>query len=168
MRTLGSKPSGRLGLIAGRIMNLIHSSSYKKIIHRYIADKCKEPSERIILDIGCGGGISVKLFSNLKGIKKAIGIDYSDDMIKLSKQCNKTGIAEGAVEIIKADVSDLPFDDNSFDIITAFDTINFWLDHKKAIEQIFRTLGVEGLFFIVNVYPKAGSAAYNKVKWRKL
>ena len=93
-------------------------------------------------------------------------MDYSEDMIKLSKKTNKSGTEKGIVEIIQADVSALPFSDSSFDIITAFDTVNFWPDHIQALSEIFRTLKEGGLFFIINAYPKAGTKWHEFVKFK--
>ena len=166
MEKIGSKPSGLPGFFTGKIMNLIHSSAYKKIINQYIADYCKDPDQKTVLDIGCGGGISVKLFSSLGGIRKVTGIDYSEDMVRLSKRFNKEEILEGSVEILKADVSELPFKNGTFDIISAFDTINFWPDHKNAIAEIVRSLKSNGIFFIINAYPKAGTKWHEFVTFK--
>ena len=82
------------------------------------------------------------------------------------KKVNKRKIIDGSVEILNADVSNLPFDNNSFDIISAFDTINFWPDYKKAISEIRRTLKNNGVFFIINAYPKEGTKWYDFVKFK--
>ncbi|MDC7125935.1 MAG: class I SAM-dependent methyltransferase [Spirochaetales bacterium] len=166
METIGSRPTGFLGKIAGKLMNTIHSSAYKKIIDSYIIRHCGHSKLKTALDIGCGGGVAVKLLSDIDGIKKTIGVDYSDDMVNLSRDFNKKGIAKGIVEIQNADVSALPFEDNYFDIITAFDTINFWPDHKKAISEIKRTLKENGAFFIINAYPKEGTKWHEFVKFK--
>ncbi|MBN1892450.1 MAG: class I SAM-dependent methyltransferase, partial [Clostridiales bacterium] len=73
---------------------------------------------------------------------------------------------EGRVDIVKANVADLPFDPGTFDVAVAFDTVNFWQDHEKAIEQIMRALKNGGRFFIINAYPKEGTKWYDFVKFK--
>jgi ubiquinone/menaquinone biosynthesis C-methylase UbiE len=164
--TVGSKPMGLKGFIAGKIMNLIHAGFYRKIINEIIIKNISNHEEINVLDIGCGGGTSIKSFSNNSSVKKVYGIDYSEDMVNLSKKLNQKKINTGSVEIEVADVSKLPFANDSFDIITAFDTINFWPDQKKAILEIFRTIKLGGSFFIINAFPKEGTKWFDFVKYK--
>ena len=106
-------------------MNLIHAGFYKKIINKFIIPNTNHSSEITVLDIGCGGGTTVKSFSCNPSVLKTCGIDYSEDMVKLSRKVNQKKIDNNNVEILEADVSKIPYENNSFDIITAFDTINF-------------------------------------------
>lgn len=89
MKTVGSKPMGFKGLLAGKIMNLIHAGFYRKIINEIIILSKSNLSEIIVLDIGCGGGTSIKSLSNHKLITKVYGIDYSEDMVNLSRRLNQ-------------------------------------------------------------------------------
>lgn len=117
--TVGSKPIGLKGLIAGKIMNLIHIKLYSEIIEKYIL-MSNEISEGLkVLDIGCGG-IAVKIFSRGLGVIKVYGIDYSSEMVSLSKRVNRKRLEDGTVEIIKADVSDIPLNASSIDIVTYY------------------------------------------------
>ena len=166
METIGSKPDGWLGKIAGIMMNTIHSSAYRKIINNHISNTISDFNNKTVLDIGCGGGISVKLFSDLYESNKVVGIDYSEEMVQLASKLNRRKIDSGKVEILNADVSKLPFADLSFDLITAFDTVNFWPDHEKAISEVIRVLKPDGVFFIINAYPKEGSKWYDFVKFK--
>jgi ubiquinone/menaquinone biosynthesis C-methylase UbiE len=88
------------------------------------------------------------------------------DMVNLSKRVNKSGIKKGTVDILQSDVKNLPYSDNYFDVISAFDTISFWDDIDSAINEIRRVLKPKGRFFIVNGYPKEGSKWYEVVKFK--
>ena len=166
LKTIGSNPLGLKGLLAGKIMNIIHAGFYRNIINEIIIPYEKNLSEINILDIGCGGGTSIKSFSKHPSVKKVFGIDYSEDMVKLSYKLNQKKISSGNVDIKLADVSKLPFENNSFEIITAFDTINFWPDQKMAISEILRTLKQDGCFFIINAFPKEGTKWFDFVKYK--
>ena len=103
-------------------------------------------SDDVILDVGCGGGINVKRMA--KSAKKVYGIDYSIESVKLSKEVNEKLIDEGKVEIIEGNVKSLPFEDNTFDIVTAFETVYFWPDIEKCFAEVKRVLKPGGIFLI--------------------
>lgn len=81
--------------------------------------------EDIVLGIGCGGGVNVKRFS--KEAKKVYGVDYSSLSCQRSSQLNAEEITQNKVEIIEASVSDLPFEDETFDVITVLKLFIFGL-----------------------------------------
>ncbi len=164
--TIGSRPNGLTGAIAGKLMNIVHYGFYKNIINKHVITAIKSTNQITVLDVGCGGGVSVKIFANSPVIKKIYGIDYSDDMVELSRKFNSKEISDKKAEVLIADVSELPFNENHFDIITAFDTINFWPNHKQAISEILRILKKGGSFFIINSYPKEGTKWYDFVKFK--
>jgi ubiquinone/menaquinone biosynthesis C-methylase UbiE len=166
LQTTGSKPIGIKGKIAGRIMNLIHSKYYRKVINKQLLPKVNKENSVTILDIGCGGGITISIFSSLLKNAKIYGIDNSVDMVSLSKKANKAGIINGKIDIVQGDVSRLPYVNNHFDIVTAFDTISFWNDIEKSLFEIKRVLKFDGIFLIVNGYPKEGTKWWNFVKFK--
>lgn len=166
METTGSKPVGLKGRLAGVIMNLIHASQYKKIIQKYLVEDIDTSDELSVLDIGCGGGKVVNIFSSLIKRVKIFGIDHSPDMVNLSQKINKNGINNGMIEIVQGDVKKLPYPNDSFNIVTAFDTISFWNDFNDSINEIKRVLKQDGIFLIVNGYPKVGTKWYDFVKFK--
>ena len=99
-----------------------------------------------ILDVGCGGGININRMA--KDAKKVYGIDYSIESVKLSREVNEKLIDNGQVEIHEGNVKDLPFEDNTFDIVTAFETVYFWPDIEKCFGEVKRVLKPGGTFLI--------------------
>lgn len=135
------KPQGKLGNIQLKSMNKEHTPvSLWGLKHLNI-----KPDD-IILDIGCGGGINIKRM--VENAKKVYGIDYSIESVKLSKEVNKKLIEEGKVEILNGNVKSLPFEDDTFDIITAFETVYFWPDIEKCFAEVKRVLKPGGIFLI--------------------
>lgn len=135
------KPEGKLGNIQLKSMNKEHTPvSLWGLKHLDIKE------EDIILDVGCGGGINVKRMA--EKAKKVYGVDYSIESVKLSREVNAQGIYDGKVEIIEGDVQKLPFDDETFDIVTAFETIYFWPDIEKCFGEVKRVLKPGGIFLI--------------------
>ena len=112
--------------------------------------------DNVILDIGCGGGVNVKRFLKMTE-NKVYGIDYSELAVERSIKLNKSAVDEGKCEIIKGSVSNLPFNDNSFDIVTGFETVYFWPDFVNDLKEVLRVLKDDGVIFIANeALPKEG------------
>ena len=135
------KPQGKLGNIQLKSMNKEHTPvSLWGLKHLDIKE------DDIILDIGCGGGMNINRMS--KKAKKVYGVDYSIESVKLSKEVNEDYIRQGKVEILEGNVADLPFEDNTFDIVTAFETVYFWPDIEKSFGEVKRVLKPGGTFLI--------------------
>lgn len=100
------------------------------------------------LDCGCGGGANVKRL--LERCSTAYGIDYSEISVAKSKEVNADAIRNKRCEIHQCDVRSLPFDNDSFNVVTAFETIYFWQDIDKAFAEIYRVLRNGGTFAITN------------------
>lgn len=139
------KPKGIGGKIMVNMMNIGHSSMAKwGFTHIEIKNNS------ICLDIGCGGGANVKKLLEKVPYGKVTGIDYSKISVIKSKKTNKVGIKNGRCEILQANVMDLPFGNDVFDLITAFETIYFWPDILEAFKQVHRILKPNGTFMICN------------------
>ena len=87
----------------------------------------------VIIDIGCGGGL-----------------DYSEVSVEKSTLRNQEAIDEGRCEIIQGSVSQLPFDDMTFDIATGFETVYFWPDLVNDLKEVHRVLKDDGIIFLCN------------------
>jgi ubiquinone/menaquinone biosynthesis C-methylase UbiE len=109
-----------------------------------------------ILDIGCGGGRTVRKLAARAAEGHVYGIDYSPDSVTTSQKINARGITAGRVSIKQGSVSQLPFPDNTFDLITAVETHFFWPDLPSDMREVFRVLKPGGSFIvIVEVYKGA-------------
>ena len=139
------KPKGIGGKIMVNMMNIGHSSMAKwGFTHVEIKNNS------ICLDIGCGGGANVKRLLDKVPYGKVTGIDYSKISVIKSEKTNKAGTRNRRCEILQANVMDLPFGNDVFDLITAFETIYFWPDILEAFKQVHRVLKPNGTFMICN------------------
>lgn len=105
----------------------------------------------IVLDLGCGGGRNVQYF--LTKADKVYGMDYSTTSVEISKKLNINEIEKGRCKIIQGNVHKLPFEDESINIVTAFETIYFWKDIEECFREIYRVLVPGGQFLICNEGP---------------
>jgi ubiquinone/menaquinone biosynthesis C-methylase UbiE len=110
----------------------------------------------VILDVGCGGGKTVKGLAQRAPLGKVFGIDYSPDMVEYSKKVNKKLIAENRVEIVEGSVDKTGLPDDFFDLVTAVETYYFWPSFSDALKEILRVLKSGGNFLMVNEMVKDG------------
>ena len=105
-----------------------------------------KPKNKInILEVGCGGGNNM-LFLAQEGFN-AFGIDGSNRALDIAKK--RFSAAGLKATFINGDFTDLPFEDNFFDIVIdrcSIVCVNK-SDGKKAIDQIHRVLLKNGKFF---------------------
>jgi SAM-dependent methyltransferase len=140
-----ARPAGELGIITGKEMNECHYELWQwGLSHVQIADNSN------ILDIGCGGGGTIKLLSDLSKNSHICGIDISEDMVALSQQTNENTVHEGRIEINQGSVSSIPYPDDAFNLVTAFETDYFWPDLENDFREILRVLRPAGTFIIVD------------------
>ncbi|MDR3162229.1 MAG: class I SAM-dependent methyltransferase [Spirochaetaceae bacterium] len=151
------KPRGAGGWFLISTMNLGHGPvSRWGLKHLNI-----RPGDHI-LDIGCGGGKNVAWMLKRAGEGKVCGLDYSEICVKKTKGLNRRAVREGRAEIRLGSVSENPWPDNSFDVVTAFETIYFWPDFAKDLLEVRRVLKPGGVFFICNEMnrPEEGKEPY--------
>jgi ubiquinone/menaquinone biosynthesis C-methylase UbiE len=141
------KPTGWLGRIVLWRMNAQHSALTDWGLKHVPIEK-----HYTILDVGCGGGRTIsKLAAAVDG--KVYGIDYSEESVAASNRTNARWINKGRVLIQHGSVSELPFPDNMFDLVTAVETHFWWPDVTMDVREILRVLKPGGsLIIIAEVY----------------
>jgi len=92
--------------------------------------------DHMLLDVGCGTGISMRWFPYRK-----VGIDPSLELIRQSKFPVINGVAES-----------LPFRSNTFDIVQCITAVHNFVDIDKGIGEM-RRVGKE--IFIISVLKKS-------------
>jgi ubiquinone/menaquinone biosynthesis C-methylase UbiE len=111
-----------------------------------------------ILDVGCGGGRTLSKLAESATQGKVYGIDYSEESVAASKRMNARWIDMGRVEVRHGSVSQLPFGDGMFDLVTAVETHFWWPNLPADMDEIFRVLKADGkLIIIAEVYKGANT-----------
>lgn len=102
-----------------------------------------------VLDIGCGGGETIRKISQKLKNGRIYGADYSELSVKLSTQHNANSVECGKVSVVEASVENLPFEDNFFDKIITVESFYFWPDPQENLKEVSRVLAKSGRFLIV-------------------
>ena len=96
-------------------------------INNMIGDK-----KVIILDAGCGEGYIDKLLAERFPNSKITGLEFTEEAIKIAKERNKT------VNYIQGDVGDMPFENNSFDLVICTEVLEHLNNPEMALQELVR------------------------------
>ena len=138
-------PRGILGNLMLSLMNTGHSPLTKW----GLAHLTVKPDGQV-LDIGCGGGKTVARLLDRVPVGRVAGVDYSPLSVEKSRRLNQRAIEANRAEIHRGEVSHLPFDGDTFDAVTAFETVYFWPDIVHDFREINRILRPGGMLLLCN------------------
>ena len=104
----------------------------RKILEGFVADICRRVTDRRprILDVGCGTGANLIMLSRHGD---AEGVDVSEDALAFCRERGLDKVKLGAGE-------ELPYDDGTFDLVTAFDVVEHMDDDLAGLREMRRVL----------------------------
>jgi len=150
-----SKPTGWMGRFTLWRMNSSHSRLTDWGL-KHISIK----NHATILDVGCGGGRTVDKLAAMATKGKVYGIDYSEESVAATKRTNARWIDLDRVEVRHGSVSQLPFPEGMFDLVTAVETHFWWPNLPGDMREVFRVLKSGGtLILIAEIYKGANTMA---------
>ncbi len=138
------QPSGLFGrFFMGNFLN----KGNERINHFTVELLDIQPTD-LVLDIGFGGGVTIEEMVETIDTGKIYGIDFSQVMVDKARRKFKKLIQSGKVSIEFGDVSQLPFDDRTFDRVCTVNTIYFWNDMSVSLREIRRVMKKDGKLII--------------------
>ena len=114
----------------------------RKILAGFVEEICRQVTDRRprILDVGCGTGANLIMLSKYGD---AEGVDVSEDAIAFCRERGLDKVRLGAGEA-------LPYEDSTFDLVTAFDVVEHMDDDLVGLSEMHRVLrpGGRALLFV--------------------
>ena len=107
-------------------------SLVKRVEWELIKDLLRPGPEEFILDAGCGTGVFT--LGLISCGARVLGLDLSLSMIRRARQKARTS----PLRVMSADILHLPFPENSFDKAVSITALEFILDGRKAVNELFR------------------------------
>lgn len=92
-----------------------------------------------LLDIGCGTGFTLNIAK--KYFNRIVGVDITQAML------DKVDLSSQNIELRLADSSDMPFDDESFDVCIAYGFLHHLPKLSPTFKEVFRCLRKGGAFY---------------------
>jgi demethylmenaquinone methyltransferase/2-methoxy-6-polyprenyl-1,4-benzoquinol methylase len=128
-----------------RVISLGTDTKWRKKVLKLVS----EVQPKTILDIATGTGDLALLFAKNLKADKIVGLDISEGMLSVAKKKVADTELANKVSFIKGDSEALPFEDNSFDVITVSFGIRNFETLEKGLEEIKRVLAPGGRFVIL-------------------
>jgi len=101
-----------------------------------------------ILDVGCGTGLlAIEFAKNLSGVE-IIGLDLSDVALEVGRENIRKSEVIERISFKKGDAEDIPFEDNTFNLVISSNTLHLIMNPIKMFNEIHRVLKPKGKFFI--------------------
>jgi ubiquinone/menaquinone biosynthesis C-methylase UbiE len=107
----------------------------------YIPSFANFPSavDKTVLEIGVGAGTDFQNWCNYA--THATGVDLTDTAIALtSERLNANAVSASSYTLRTADAENLPFSDNSFDLVYSWGVLHHTPDTHRAFREAFRVL----------------------------
>ncbi|MBX4264173.1 class I SAM-dependent methyltransferase [Clostridium estertheticum] len=93
-----------------------------------------------LLDVGCGTG-NILRFA-IKYFKHVTGFDVSQEMLEISKKYTNN--------LVLGDATNLPFADNSFNVVTSYSVLHHLYDPLPVIKEMYRVCKKGGIVYTDN------------------
>ena len=146
------KPEGKEGGLMLERMNRSHTP-----VTTWSLSFLPDRQNPAVLDIGCGGGNTLRLLSNKYQDGNLYGIDYSPVSVAKTIEYNREDVENGKLQVTEGSVADMPYEDGSFDFITTVESFYFWPDPVDSLREVRRVLKDGGTFYLVaDIYEKEG------------
>ena len=129
------------------IRSNLHSYNINRIdFDKWCFNQINFPSDARVLELGCGTG---KFWlKNKENIDKSLDItlsDFSKSMLKIAK--DKLKEVDYKFKYEEINMENIPYEDNSFDVVIAEHMIYFAPNVEKALSEIRRVLKTGGVLY---------------------
>ena len=111
--------------------------------YRFALQFCKDKE---VLEVACGGGMGLGYLA--KVAKKVIGGDVDKNILQHPIDHYK---GREEIEIREFDAQNIPFEDNSFDVVIFYEAIYYLAKPEKFVSEAHRILKDKGVLLICTV-----------------
>jgi arsenite methyltransferase len=133
------QPSGPFGRwVMPRVLNNRNAELIASTV-----DALELRRDQSFMDLGFGGGLALKLAA-ARTEAALWGVDFSADVVRAGVHTFADLIATGRLNLLRADVADLPLRDGLVASIASVNTIYFWPDALRALSSLRRVLSAGG------------------------
>lgn len=115
--------------------------AFEKILH-----DCRQTPAHTLLDVGCGSGLFCELAAQQE--YDVWGLDATPEFIAIAQRETPAGHFQ------TGDMEELPYPDNTFDVVTGINSFQYAANPVRALEEAHRVLRTNGKL-VVAIWGKA-------------
>lgn len=113
-----------------------HRPKYEDAIRR-----TRLEPDQAVLDLGCAAGVFCRLAADAGA--SVAGIDAAPALVEIARE----RVPEGRFDV--GDIQELPYADRSFDVVTAFNSLQFVPDPLAAMSEVHRVTRPGGSVYVL-------------------
>ena len=138
-----ARPEGALGRVMLSFMNYTHAP-----LTNWGLKLVDVQDGWTMLDVGCGGGFTIRRLLKRSKDAQVYGIDISEESVAKAKKVNAE-VLDKQVFITQGSAEKLPYEDKKFDLVTAVETVYFLPNLPDCLQEVRRVLKPGGKFAIL-------------------
>lgn len=154
---LWGHPSGVLGFVGGLLMSRFD----RRLVDATVSALELDGSERV-LEVGFGPGVGIAALVAELGEGSVVGLDPSSTMHRQATRRNRAAIDAGRATLVRGDATAMPFEDGSFDVVVAMNTVHHWSDARVGLCECRRVLGDAGTLVVASTTHVLDAAAVDE------
>jgi len=130
---------------AAKVYDSGHAGIYEMCKDDYppILEELKKIEFNDLLDVGCGTGPMIELLTEEYPDRHYVGMDLTPKMIEVA---NAKGLKNA--EFIVGDSEDMPFENESFDVLICANSFHHYPDPQKFFNEVKRVLRPNGVLVL--------------------
>jgi len=134
-------PTGEKGIEIANMMNETNIN-----MTRHSVQNLNIKAGNSILELGHGNAGHVEFIFEQGENLKYFGLEMSELMFQEARQINRNFVSQKQALFSLYDGNKIPFEEDSFDKIFTVNTIYFWQEPEKLLQEIYRILRPDGNF----------------------
>jgi arsenite methyltransferase len=115
-----------------------------------VLEKMRLAATDNVLDVGCGAGWLSRRLAKLVSLGRVVGMDISDEMIRLARHASADF---DNLMFVTGEVAEIPWQPNFFAHAISVESAYYWPDPAAGVRDIFRVLHEGGsAWILINYY----------------
>ncbi len=133
--------------------NRLHSFGRDRVWRREAVREAAVRPGETVLDVACGTGDLTRLFARTHA-KRVVGLDFTPEMLQIAeerraREAKRGSLAAARVEYVQGDAMDLPFEDESFNVVSIAFGLRNVADPAQALAEFRRVLKPRGRLVVL-------------------
>ncbi len=131
------------------LLNHLLSANQDRSWRRKLAARLPEQSDLKILDLACGTGDQLLALYRTGKVSSGVGLDLAENMLEIGRAKIARRSLTDRLTLKKADAQKIPFEDNTFDVVSISFGIRNMTDVDTTLREMHRVLKPGGCALIL-------------------